>query len=1736
MDHFSHTFHRNHGSAAFSKKISHGHGFTPKIIYDDVFGGPPKFGVPTFSSRIEDYSEIFGSFRSSRGSSIPVLDLPVPDTANISVDDRASKLDYSEIFGGLNGVDFFDSHEDLFGESNGGETSYEEAWTPAGRGSPSEGSSSDTLAYSENNQFMSDGVVNLKVDGVKQFKVTNHEAVQRSEEAGTNGTTHTAQHQYVSGVMFVVDESTPPQKTVVVHTSPLGVNDLSGTIDSSRGRVEEKNFKKTMSLPTTRSAHHQAVPGVMFVVNGSTPSQKTEVANTSPRGVNDVSGNMDTSKGTVEENNFKKSASLPTTHSAQHKTVAGDVFVVDGSTPQKTEVVNMSPRGVNDVSGNMDTSRGTVEENNFKKFASLPTTHGAQHQTVPGVVFVVDGSTPQKTEVVNTSPRGLDDVSGNMDSSRGTVEGKKIKKTMSLPPMITRTSGSDLKLQNSSHGNGFRSNDSFVTVSEISLRTQPSQVPPPMRPPPKVSIKKGNSKITSKKYGLEGGTGDNSPPFFDVEVDASSAAAASAAAMKEAVEKAEARIKSAKESMERKRDGLQSRLKLGLKDDSSNRARKEDIKAPHEAPRSTGDVLGTSEREGGGMKGFGRQEGRHDISTAQVAPDFEGREKRLNVGEEFVEQKVTKETKSAQESHIHEEAGEWKVEKQFYELATSKLKAAPEVLEQAKIEKKLVSPIITQKHEESERVPVKRVFEQGEENGKKSETSKGACEQENPRNLEKPKEVHELKKQEEKMKVAQEMRVCEGNEKKLKVAQEIYKHEEDEKKLKVACELEGDVKKLQEARELEKAKEAHELKKQEEKLKVAQEVRSVCEGNEKKLKVAQEISKHEEDEKKLKVACELEGDVKMLQETRDRKENEKKLEEAHEWEETEKRFREAYWREESERRSKYADEQEENGKKLKESCNREENEKRLKDSSEQEESEKKLKEACEWEFNGTRPQEVKEKEENDKRQKEACGGEENEKRLKEACEQEENKKLKVSCKREEENEKRLEDSSEKEENEKKLKEACEWEFNGRRLQEVHEEDEKDKGHKETCDGEENEKRLKEACKKEENEKRLQEVDEHEENEKRVKQAFELEVIERRLKDAHKQKESENRLGKVCKMEENEKEVKGVFELVENQKRREANEGENNENRQKQSCEGKENENKVKADQEAHDLKVDKNLMRVSGSCMPVNNNNIEANQEGPEHEENTRKLKMAQEAIEHEGSGRITESAEDACESEGNEKDLKIAKAGNEEDEIGRSRSANPVQCAPEQDRSVQIKVSLEDLSLEEHENKSGESEIAIALEQNEKNKRTLPVACEQEILGKSKVAFDQEAYQEKNEEAQGVKNCVEDGKRTEVARPVMSFEEKGNLPKIAQQVSKSQNIERKEKNYHETCSDVEREKEVRLQRERELEEERLRKIEEKEREREREKDRMAVERATREARERAFADVRERAERAAVERATAEVRQRAMAEARDKLEKASAEAREKSLAEKAFMEVRLKAERAAVERATAEARERAAEKAALDARERAGKSSDSAERSVADKFSGANSRDRGMRQSTSFCDLRDSQHQSSGSDHSSRYTNSSIHGASYTSVKFQGTEGESAQRRKARLERHQRTVERAAKALTEKNIRDLLAQREQAERNRLAETLDADVRRWSSGKEGNLRALLSTLQYILGPDSGWQPIPLTEVITAVAVKKAYRKATLCVHPDKLQQRGASIQQKYICEKVFDLLKEAWNKFNSEER
>ncbi|KAG8090292.1 hypothetical protein GUJ93_ZPchr0011g28649 [Zizania palustris] len=383
----------------------------------------------------------------------------------------------------------------------------------------------------------------------------------------------------------------------------------------------------------------------------------------------------------------------------------------------------------------------------------------------------------------------------------------------------------------------------------------------------------------------------------------------------------------------------------------------------------------------------------------------------------------------------------------------------------------------------------------------------------------------------------------------------------------------------------------------------------------------------------------------------------------------------------------------------------------------------------------------------------------------------------------------------------------------------------------------------------------------------------------------------------------------------------------------------------------------------------------------------------------------------------------------------------------------------------------------------------------------------------------------------------------------------------------------LELEREMRLMEEKKREQRRLEKGRELEQQRERE--RQAMERATKEAWERAAAEARakaereacQRAQRAAVQRAQQEARERAASEAKEKAARIAAEARERAAseakerqrvaaeraaAERVQQEARKRAERAAVERAAAEARERqaAAAAAAGVAREK---------QSTADDLEsffgvGAQANSAPKQRTPTVDSMFDSQPQGRGTVNGSQRAAttsasmrkapsttiigddlSELFGAPASSNVFQEVEGESEERRRARLERHQRTHERAAKALAEKNERDMQVQREQAERDRIADTLDFEIRRWAAGKEGNLRALLSTLQHILWPECGWQAVSLTDLITGAAVKKQYRKATLCIHPDKVQQKGASLQQKYTAEKVFDILKEAWNKFNTEE-
>ncbi|KAJ6728381.1 AUXILIN/CYCLIN G-ASSOCIATED KINASE-RELATED [Salix koriyanagi] len=105
----------------------------------------------------------------------------------------------------------------------------------------------------------------------------------------------------------------------------------------------------------------------------------------------------------------------------------------------------------------------------------------------------------------------------------------------------------------------------------------------------------------------------------------------------------------------------------------------------------------------------------------------------------------------------------------------------------------------------------------------------------------------------------------------------------------------------------------------------------------------------------------------------------------------------------------------------------------------------------------------------------------------------------------------------------------------------------------------------------------------------------------------------------------------------------------------------------------------------------------------------------------------------------------------------------------------------------------------------------------------------------------------------------------------------------------------------------------------------------------------------------------------------------------------------------------------------------------------------------------------------------------------------------------------------------------------EKSEKDMAMELMDEDIRLWSAGKETNIRLLLSTLHHILWANSGWYAIALTSLMESSQVKKAYQKARLCLHPDKLQQRGGTPAQKYVAEKVFSILQDAWASFISQD-
>uniref|UniRef100_A0A5B7AJS2 Putative auxilin-like protein 1 isoform X3 n=1 Tax=Davidia involucrata TaxID=16924 RepID=A0A5B7AJS2_DAVIN len=714
-------------SHSLSKKSyngnGNGNGFAAKTVYDDVFGGPPKFGVPTLSPRVEDYTQIFGSFHASRASSIPILDLPVVDEVDVSFDVRSSKFDYSEVFSGFNGLDLAVSYEELFNQSKAGDDSSEEAWTPAQSESLSD--ESGRSACSEKNQSLLNGDSYQSFDGIKQFNISYHKANQRSKENMSNGMTHVTQLLAVPGFIYEVNETLP--KLEDESPSLQVTNDLNLSMDFN-GRIREgKQFRKTMSHPANSS-------------------------------------------------------------------------------------------------------------------------FGIQ------------------------------------------------------------TFESDLKPLKGYGKTGSSLNGTFLTISDISLRTQPSQMPPPSRPPPVLAVKEGdsgrqNSKLkASKSYAFERTAGDSSPPFFDVEVDASSSAAASVAAMKDAMEKAQAKLKSAKELMERKKEGLQSRTKLGLKNDIKDKEGEASKNSDGSISCNNERVQGTCDLERSGIKAFAGEERQKVMKTTRAVSDSIEGEGHINLAKKAVEKKHGKEYKSSHASHKTEGTVAWREAVQFYEVVEAD--KSKKVFEQSKDEKILVHNTKSRGCEQEKKAAME-AFEQQEEDNRKIKTAREACkwkEKENKFELaEGACEWEEYKGRSEATKKSCRQ---EEHRNKIKVAQKVCAQEENEKKLR-AGQQHGDIEKmLTEADKYEECENLVEIHQKENEVDVKQKLKEVNERikNEKRLKDA-----HDSEERK-----------RRLKETVDREKYEKRLIKATERAENEKRQKEALEQEEKEKQEKEAREREKNGKRQKE--------------------------------------------------------------------------------------------------------------------------------------------------------------------------------------------------------------------------------------------------------------------------------------------------------------------------------------------------------------------------------------------------------------------------------------------------------------------------------------------------------------------------------------------------------------------------------------------------------------------------------------------------------------------------------------------------------------------------------------------------------------------------------------------------------------------------------------------------
>jgi len=413
--------------------------------------------------------------------------------------------------------------------------------------------------------------------------------------------------------------------------------------------------------------------------------------------------------------------------------------------------------------------------------------HLSQLHAAPGFGRVYDETT--QLHQTNSSYQVADDIDLDMEFSAENVKGNHPRATtvahLGNFTFGEQTFDSDLNLQNGGSKKDSHSGEMFITVSDINLRSMPSQVPPPSRPPPVVDAKKDMCGLhsNSRVVASEETSGAVSPPFFDAEDHMNSSVTASADAMNEAMLIAEEKLRSTKELKGRKKWNCETYLKSNY-DAKVNEAKMcKDITRLSSLNDET--AVGSYDWRHSKAKLYATDD-RQELKKAspETTDNLEGK-RAVNMFEE----KNKMESRSSIESDRSTEVGTWKDESEFFELVG--MEESEMVTQTAKQSKNLMQGIGAQKHGQKEREAsnvqekhkqVKATEEnfQVEEYEKKYKATKEA--REHDENIMKPEASNGKQRQREHIEREKMAKVFEEeeNEKSIKIA---HQHGKSEKKV-----------------------------------------------------------------------------------------------------------------------------------------------------------------------------------------------------------------------------------------------------------------------------------------------------------------------------------------------------------------------------------------------------------------------------------------------------------------------------------------------------------------------------------------------------------------------------------------------------------------------------------------------------------------------------------------------------------------------------------------------------------------------------------------------------------------------------------------------------------------------------------------------------------------------------------------------------------------------------------------